>query len=205
MRTAKEKAARDCAPAASKNTHYAAQYISEINREHALALRHADKAIEHAKRAGELLIEVKNALPHGEYLPWLAENVTVSPRQAQRYMRAALGKPLPIRAIKSDTVSFLPPRSPVMAHVFFGSVTDDILDAEILMMQESADAPGYFYIAFLSGDVIFTKRPVSEDALDASIKLMLPGRLAGNCPISELNWLSAETDPNFLRKTWGAA
>ncbi len=84
----------------------------EINAEHEAALRLAGDAIEHAKRAGELLLAVKGTLPHGEFGAWLTENVVVSARQAQRYMGAALGKPLPIRMIaKNDTVSHLPPET----------------------------------------------------------------------------------------------
>jgi len=76
---------------------------AEINREHDLALQHAEQAVEHARRAGALLLDVKATLPRGEFIPWVQKNVTVTPRQCQRYMAAALGKPLPLRAIKSDT------------------------------------------------------------------------------------------------------
>lgn len=84
---------------------------TEINAEHALALHHADAAIEHARRIGLLLIEVKSTLAHGEFTPWLTANVAFSTRQAQRYMAAAAGKPLPVRKMasmpKNDTVSLL--------------------------------------------------------------------------------------------------
>ena len=84
---------------------------TEINAEHALALHHADAAIGHARRIGLLLIEVKSALAHGEFTPWLAANIAFSTRQAQRYMAAAARKPLPVRKIaslpKNDTVSLL--------------------------------------------------------------------------------------------------
>lgn len=79
--------------------------ITEINNEHTLAQQTADKAIEHGKRVGVLLMQVKESLPHGDFLPWLIENVDVSERQAQRYMRNAKGLPAPIR--KTDTVSYL--------------------------------------------------------------------------------------------------
>ena len=74
---------------------------TEINREHDLASLHANTAVAHAKRAGELLLQVKKSLRHGEFLPWAEANINVSPRQAQRYIRAALGKPIPVRAIAS--------------------------------------------------------------------------------------------------------
>jgi hypothetical protein len=79
---------------------------AEINREHALAQQNANIAIEHGKRAGELLLQVKESLPHGSFGAWLSENVAVSDRQAQRYMRHAKGLPV-LRSMKSDTVSVL--------------------------------------------------------------------------------------------------
>lgn len=81
---------------------------TEINTLHAKAVHHAGSAIDFAKQAGELLLKAKSDLPHGDFLPWLEANCTVTPRQAQRYMAAAQGKPIPVRAIKCDTVSYLP-------------------------------------------------------------------------------------------------
>jgi hypothetical protein len=68
----------------------------EINAAHAQAIQHADTAISFARQAGELLLKVKASLAHGEFLPWVASNCTVSPRQAQRYMAAAQGKRTPL-------------------------------------------------------------------------------------------------------------
>ncbi len=80
---------------------------ADINRHHQLARDHADSAIQHAIEAGRLLLHVKTQLMHGEWRAWLAANVNVSERQAQRYMRAATGRP-PSRRTKNDTVSDLP-------------------------------------------------------------------------------------------------
>lgn len=43
----------------------------------------------HAAAAGTLLTQAKAALPHGEWLPWLAEHCQMSDRVAQNYMRLA--------------------------------------------------------------------------------------------------------------------
>src|SRR6266516_4307726 len=54
----------------------------------------ARKGIEHALAAGSLLLEAKALVPHGQWLPWLAENCpTVSERMAQRYMLIARNRP----------------------------------------------------------------------------------------------------------------
>lgn len=83
--------------------------VNEINRLDQLARTAASDAVELARQAGVLLLKVKDQLPHGEFSQWLKANVTVSQRQAQRYMAVAQGKSISIRAltVKNDTVSLL--------------------------------------------------------------------------------------------------
>lgn len=85
----------------------------EINRFHSLAFRKAEEAIDAAKNAGELLLEVKKSLQHGQLQRWIEANCQFSVRQAQRYMSVALNKDVPIQALtlKSDMMSHLPPAS----------------------------------------------------------------------------------------------
>lgn len=45
--------------------------------------------VRHAITAGELLIEAKAQLQHGQWLPWLGQHCTISERTAQLYMRCA--------------------------------------------------------------------------------------------------------------------
>ena len=47
------------------------------------------KAIDHAITVGELLIEAKQQVRHGDWLPWLAENCEISERTAQSHMKLA--------------------------------------------------------------------------------------------------------------------
>jgi hypothetical protein len=49
----------------------------------------ATSAVEHARRAGELLIEAKGACAHGEWNRWLEANVGVSDRTVRLYMQLA--------------------------------------------------------------------------------------------------------------------
>jgi hypothetical protein len=87
---------------------------TEINRLHQQAHASAESAVAYAKAAGKLLLEAKSSIKHGEFRTWIEANLTVSVRQAQRYMAAAQGKPSEIRNIftKSDMVSHLPPAPP---------------------------------------------------------------------------------------------
>ena len=49
---------------------------AQIQAHHDAAHAAADKAIEHAKQAGALLLEVKAALPHGEFAKWVEVHLT---------------------------------------------------------------------------------------------------------------------------------
>ena len=69
-------------------THLAA----EINAEHDAATGAFKKGCEHALRAGELLLEAKEQVKHGEWLPWLKANCHISQRSAQLYMKQFVTK-----------------------------------------------------------------------------------------------------------------
>jgi Protein of unknown function (DUF3102) len=64
-----------------------------INIEHQASDSAMRRGVEHAIRAGELLLEAKNHLKHGQWLPWLAEYCELSDWTAQLYMRLARHKP----------------------------------------------------------------------------------------------------------------
>ena len=82
---------------------------SEINREHRLAEEHAAQAVDHAIRCGEMLIEAKAQLKHGEWLPWLAANFEGSEDTAGNWMRLARN---------SERVRNLPSVRQALAHSY---------------------------------------------------------------------------------------
>src|SRR5688500_6751046 len=66
------------------------QLANAINDAHEACRLSAQSAIEPARHAGDLLIEAKQALAHGEWLAWLQEHCPLlSVRVAQSYMRIA--------------------------------------------------------------------------------------------------------------------
>jgi hypothetical protein len=91
-----------------------ANTATEINRLHQEARASAENAVESAKAAGKLLLEAKASMKHGEFRPWIEANLSVSLRQAQRFMAAALDKSSDVRVVfpKSDMMSLLPPAPP---------------------------------------------------------------------------------------------
>lgn len=59
----------------------------EIRVEHEACEQNAQSAVEHAIRAGELLIEAKAQVEHGGWLTWLRANFPASQQTANAYMR----------------------------------------------------------------------------------------------------------------------
>src|SRR3954454_15104181 len=66
--------------------------IQEINRLHGEVQGLKTEIERKAKRIGQLLIDEKERLQHGEWLPWLKENCPdINERTAQQYMAFARG------------------------------------------------------------------------------------------------------------------
>ncbi|WP_218510618.1 DUF3102 domain-containing protein [Variovorax sp. dw_308] len=165
---------------------------ADINRFHELACKRAEEAVDHAKQAGLLLLEAKAALKHGEWLPWLEQNIFVSARQVQRYMQVAQGRPLPIKAPcspttpalpKNDTVSHLevdaprlfpggPPAAefvPEAGHCYAVVLPDTTVYA----IEPSLKHPGYFFVSKMDAatDMVdYTRRPVSAPWVEANLQ-----------------------------------
>jgi hypothetical protein len=60
------------------------------------------KSLEYGMAAGDLLIEAKAQLKHGEWLPWLEANCGLSERSAQVYMRLARNREKVKSAVAAD-------------------------------------------------------------------------------------------------------
>ena len=59
----------------------------KINDEHRAVEEAVSTVLQHAIKAGELLVEAKNGVGHGQWGAWLRENFEGSERAAQAYMR----------------------------------------------------------------------------------------------------------------------
>jgi hypothetical protein len=60
-----------------------------IDNHHGMAASACRAVLDHARLAGEALLEAKQLVQHGGWLSWLSENTTVAERTAQAYMRIA--------------------------------------------------------------------------------------------------------------------
>jgi hypothetical protein len=79
---------------------------ARIRIEHRAASDKLSEALAHAMAAGDLLIEAKALVPHGGWLPWLADHVDISERTAQLYMRVAKNR-AEIEASKAQRIADL--------------------------------------------------------------------------------------------------
>lgn len=75
-----------------------------VNAEHAAIEAALRDSLAKAVKAGELLLEAKSLVRHGDWLPWLAEHCAFSERTAQNYMRISERYP---ELAKSATVADL--------------------------------------------------------------------------------------------------
>lgn len=146
----------------------------KIQAHHDAAHAAADTAIEHAKEAGRLLLEVKASLPHGDFSKWVSQHLTVSHRQAQRYMAAAEGK-TPKLPGKSDTMSYLVDESPKTLHDYFrpswipmkGYTYSCATDTGAYWVVHSKEHPGFFHVSHLTEETYGgTRRPVAGIAVE---------------------------------------
>lgn len=74
-------------PAAGSNS--LPELAARIRAEHEATGDALKSSVEHGIAAGELLIEAKAKVQHGQWLPWLRDNCEMSERTAQLYMRLA--------------------------------------------------------------------------------------------------------------------
>jgi Protein of unknown function (DUF3102) len=79
---------------------------ARIRVEHDAASEKLSEALRHAMAAGDLLIEAKELVQHGAWLPWLKDHVAISERTAQIYMRVAKNR-AEIEASKAQSVADL--------------------------------------------------------------------------------------------------
>jgi hypothetical protein len=66
-----------------------AELARQIHAEHEAAEVSLRSGLEHARKAGELLLQAKSRCAHGKWLTWLKDNARFSERTAQAYMRVA--------------------------------------------------------------------------------------------------------------------
>jgi hypothetical protein len=70
-------------------SNYLIELAARIKAEHEAVSVALKDSVRHAIEAGSLLLEAKEQLKHGQWLPWLRDHCTIAERTAQLYMRCA--------------------------------------------------------------------------------------------------------------------
>jgi hypothetical protein len=73
----------------------------EINTEHGQVETYKRNTVQHAIRCGDLLLEMKRRVGHGNWLAWLGEHFEASERTARNYMEIA--KSAAVADLRDDT------------------------------------------------------------------------------------------------------
>ena len=142
------------------------------------AMDSAANAVACARQAGQLLLEVKSQLPHCEFIRWLGANITVSPRQAQRYMALAQGRESSVQQLfgKNDTMSHLLESLALDEYAHIRGRIDDLCAEFILMpIDETFVHTAYIVGRNYDGEdperhCDFSKRGISRELLLEGIK-----------------------------------
>ena len=138
-----------------------AELAAELRQQHAACESALRNAIEHAFRAGALLIEAKTLVPHGEWGMWLAEHFAGSERTAQRYMQIVreVGDPtrvadLPVREVLTSLAA---PRTADESEAP-AEEAPEVVDAEPVLEP----GPSIFDMLHDSGDVDDMAKELAE-------------------------------------------
>lgn len=113
---------------------------ASINAEHDECLAAMRQSLSHALAAGDMLVEAKSLVAHGEWLPWLADNCAIPKRTAQLYMRLAKHRELieeksaDVALLTIQAAVELIDRKPTLAERL-----DDIESAIVALEAELAD------------------------------------------------------------------
>jgi multidrug resistance efflux pump len=154
---------------------------------HDAAARAAYVSIEKAIEAGEALIEAKELLGHGEWLPWLG-GVEMSARTAQRYMRLARHKDAVLDTQKRhatdlslrEALALLDTRTELERALALQG-HQDALRAQIDDLAEAVEQADLEELQWIIAEVEDLRRQASENQLRAKCEL---GRLLSEIDVA---------------------
>ena len=94
--------------------------IQEINELHNEIEGYLKKSLEKAIRLGELLIEQKANVKHGEWLTWIDANLSFTDRTARNYMRLYRERD----RLKTETISDIAKKASVSRQAIYDVIND---------------------------------------------------------------------------------
>jgi hypothetical protein len=164
--------------------------VGQINAAHEAAAAALKSSVIHAMQAGDMLLEAKEQVGHGEWLPWLKANFPFSDRTARLYMQLAR-KRVNVEAKMAtvadlslrEAVDEITEREPETYLASGGHVRVGVLETdrgfEEVWIAPSAFFPGFFFITHVltppAGHTVVTgsNRPVHAEGVGVFVEAML--------------------------------
>ena len=168
---------------------------ASINKAHRLAKESAETAVEYAICCGQLLIEKKEKVPHGEWKPWIKKNCEFKYDAAKRYMKAARQK---VTGVPFSTLSQLygPDKK---EHQHIQHETPDLPAGKYSLIY--ADPPWRYEFSETDSRKIENQYPTME--LEDILELPVLDIAADDCVL--FMWATSPklTDALSVIETWG--
>ena len=165
---------------------------------HNTVLSHLNNAMECAVELGGLLVEQKEALPHGKFGTWIADNLPFSDRTARNYMRVYRNRD----ALKRKSVSDLTEGYKLLVEPKPEKTVSPVDKTKAYVIIDPSNQEGYWYITICYlGDtpcIEGTRKPIKQDMTIPwfeSIKEQIPSYISGaeiietDEPIDYNRWL----------------
>jgi len=188
----------------------------EINTEHEIVVNACKSAVEHAIKAGELLVKAKSMVNHGQWITWLKDNFSFSERTAQAYMRLAREYPkleasnpqrvtdlsmrealnLLSKPNKSDSLSLLRLDNAC-------TLSTNLRDGRLIFISPSALHEGYYFVEAIDTDVWLAeglRKPIKEEYVPVALDVLnvppgiLWSRDSDTPPIENPLWMKTDND-----------
>jgi hypothetical protein len=156
----------------------------EINAEHGQVETYKHNTIQHAIRCGELLLEMKQRVGHGNWLTWVQEHFEASERTARNYMEIA--KSAAVADLQDDTTM----RSALRA---------------LASPSQSRKAPKLERADAQAGDVLATKRIAIENDERIPDAEVVEGPRAGLGRAHQRTWASLPARLSTIRQAFSEA
>jgi hypothetical protein len=134
------------------------ELAARIRTEHEACTASMKRGLQHAIAAGEMLIEAKAQLKHGEWLPWLRDHCCIPERTARLYMRLAanraqieaqIGNAVADLSIRGAIALIATPRENIVGHLAC-EAAECLVDEFDIAAAEDAEAERLIFKATMT-------------------------------------------------------
>jgi hypothetical protein len=191
-----------------------ADLAARIKVEHTAVSDSLKASVRHGIAAGELLIEAKAQLKHGQWLPWLRDHVEISERTAQLYMRLAKNR-TEIEAKSATAIADFTLNEAAALLMLSSDVRKLLALAKTMAGLEGEELVNFCIendIGMLSGNIFNAPEPSDQERVEWSLFALFLARTFGYTvegSFLHVDWVQSRgtlladwMKPNPLRDAW---